>query len=373
METVVSLPTSKSELLKLISHGADAGGNEKGEGGKGGNKDAQYLRNNRLQNQLMRQDMHREKVERGMMELEDYTFKPEGKIRLQRYYEEVTMGEEDERSRAVEAWYREREVDALRDDVRRKAELLAEHERQEREAKRAANEARRAAVMERIRKQKEAEDEARRQAEEAQRAIEEEEKRVEMQQAARLEEDRSSMSMEDELSALAEQKCKEDEAEAARAKAEEDRIRLWEEGERRKAEEEEATRAQRIEELKAKRARLKEMQAKAKGGASQDRATLQAEAERQAKQMRIQNKAQFISRRIKAGTKPGQIIPPSPARISPMKPKFSHLAESAQGTSSHERLKLKTTAVPQAFLDEINNPDVSNTNPSHSQLLDPQA
>ena len=98
----------------------------------------------------------------------------------------------------------------------------------EREARRKAAEERRAAVVERLRLQAEMEERRKLEAAEALVRIAEEKQRVEQLAIDRLASDRSQMTLEDELSKLYEQDCREIQEKKLFLQAEKERLAKWE-------------------------------------------------------------------------------------------------------------------------------------------------
>ena len=135
--------------------------------------------------------------------------------------------------------------------------------------------------------------------------------------AERLRSDRMAMEVEDELSSLSEQLYHEMLEKEAWRQQEAQRLAAWEEEQRQKDELEAARRQERMAELQAKKEQLaalrrKKMKTGGVGGqvgeavvSAEDRAkdvaTARAEALKLGKQMRIQNKAKFVSKKRSAG------------------------------------------------------------------------
>ena len=303
-----ALPQSKDELMRRLTTMQSQG-----------NRDTQYLMHLQRENRAMRQEKAREATERTLMACEDYTYTPEGARRLQRYQEELRMAEEDEFSAALREVMRQELKEAFVEQVRQEALLRERQAEEEKVRKRAEAEKRRAAVLERIRKQQEEEEAARRAVQEA------EQQRVDREEA-RLQRDRAMMPLEDELSAAGEQAFRDDLARSEAAAAEAARIAAYEEAQRAKEATEAVDRAARLEALRLKKVRLQEMKeglglglgladgAQA-GPDHRERAAALAreDARRQAKELRIQRKARFVSTRIKRGEPVQEILQQGPA------------------------------------------------------------
>lgn len=200
-------------------------------------------------------------------------------------------------SMQAEAHFRDTVKMEFRDKIRREVEERQRKEREEKEAKRKAAEERRAAVVARIRKQQEEEEKRLREiAEAAERATREAE--------LRLQRDREGMTEEDAMSRLAEQQRVEEEEREQWLAAQAERLRVWEEEQRRKDEAEAAARADRLAELEAKKRKLAELQSKTGGGPAISVTAAREEALKLSKQMKMQNKAKFVSKKRRANENP---------------------------------------------------------------------
>jgi uncharacterized protein len=182
-------------------------------------------------------------------------------------------------------------------------------------------EQRRQAVVERIRKKKEEEEAAIRRAEEARLHEIAEKERIIQLALERLRSDRSQMEMEDELSNLAQQLYKEQLEKIRWKREEEERLAAWEEEQRKKDELEAIKRKERLAEIEAKKAKLAELrkaQMMSSGNpmASTEKEELRIKDVQQAredaiklgKQMRIQNKAKYVSKQRKEDPLPTQPV-----------------------------------------------------------------
>lgn len=222
----------------------------------------------------------------------------------------ISRETEDELSSIIEAFYRNLKTVDFKEQVRLEVEERLRKEALEKEAKRKAAEDRRAAVVERLRKKAEEEERRRLEAEAALLRIQEEHLRKEQESRDRLESDRRNMQLEDDFSHLAEQDCKERLEKALYLQREKEKLAEWERAQRAKDEEEARHRHARmavLEEKKAKLAELKRLQeiSNTKDGSSAVAASLTVardEAAKLNKQMRIQNKAKFVTKKIQSGT-----------------------------------------------------------------------
>lgn len=192
--------------------------------------------------------------------------------------------------------YKEYDQARLRERIRLEVEARQAQERLEKELRKQAAEERRAAVVERIRKQAELEEARRREAELALQRIAEAAARAEQWEADRLLTDQATILMEDQLSMLYEQDCRE-KAERIRWKAaERDKLIAWEAAQQAKDLLDEEQRKARLSELEIKRKKLEEL--RALQAVKVDDSKLKEEGERINKQMRIQNRAKFVSKKI---------------------------------------------------------------------------
>jgi ankyrin repeat protein len=191
----------------------------------------------------------------------------------------------------------------FKEQVRLEVEARLKREELEREAKKKAAEERRSAVVERLRKKAEEEERRRLEAEAALLRIQQEGERREQQARDRLHNDRSTMVMEDELSRLAEQDYKEQLERLLWEKKEKEKLAEFERAlQARDAEEAEARKARMaaLEEKKAKLAELRRLQNLSGADGAQAQQNTRQEAAKLDKQLRIQNKAKFVTKKIQA-------------------------------------------------------------------------
>jgi ankyrin repeat protein len=191
----------------------------------------------------------------------------------------------------------------FKEQVRLEVEARLKREELEREAKKKAAEERRAAVVERLRKKAEEEERRKLEAEAALLRIQQEGDRREQQARDRLHNDRSTMVMEDELSRLAEHDYKEQLERLLWEKKEKEKLQEFERAlQARDAEEAEARKARMaaLEEKKAKLAELRRLQNLSGADGAQAQQNTRQEAAKLDKQLRIQNKAKFVTKKIQA-------------------------------------------------------------------------
>jgi ankyrin repeat protein len=191
----------------------------------------------------------------------------------------------------------------FKEQVRLEVEVRLKREELEREAKKKAAEERRAAVVERLRKKAEEEERRKLEAEAALLRIQQEGERREQQARDRLHNDRSTMVMEDELSRLAEHDYKEQLERLLWEKNEKEKLAEFERAlQARDAEEAEARKARMaaLEEKKAKLAELRRLQNLSGADGAQAQQNTRQEAAKLDKQLRIQNKAKFVTKKIQA-------------------------------------------------------------------------
>jgi hypothetical protein len=117
------------------------------------------------ENRARKMDLQREALELRLLALEDYSGCPEGTRRARAHEDRVHMETEDILSGQLEAYYKEQLADSFRNNLRLMAEERQRQEDQQREKKREFAEARRQAVLDRIRKKKKEEEELLRQTE----------------------------------------------------------------------------------------------------------------------------------------------------------------------------------------------------------------
>jgi ankyrin repeat protein len=191
----------------------------------------------------------------------------------------------------------------FKEQVRLEVEARLKREELEREAKKKAAEERRSAVVERLRKKAEEEERRRLEAEAALLRIQQEGERREQQARDRLHNDRSTMVMEDELSRLAEHDYKEQLERLLWERKEKEKLAEFERAlQARDAEEAEARKARMaaLEEKKAKLAELRRLQNLSGVDGAQAQQNTRQEAAKLDKQLRIQNKAKFVTKKIQA-------------------------------------------------------------------------
>jgi len=263
------------------------------------------LKDNDILGRARKQELQRESFETRLMGFEDYVNTSEGMDRLNRFYEHVTMETEDEVSRQVEAMEREKKVLSIKDQVRLEVEARLAQEKREKEAKRLAAEQRRAAVVERLRLQAEAEERRRIEAELQLQLIKEEQLRSEQLAVERWLTNQRLMSREDEWSRLIELEYREQLRVQQEILAEKMRL-VQLEAELKAREEDQARlrklRMKELEEKKAKLLLLKQQQVSVGSNEQQlqlMRATKE-ESDRLNKQLRIQNRAKFVTKRLAA-------------------------------------------------------------------------
>eukprot|EP00602_Paraphysomonas_sp_CaronLab_P009640 CAMPEP_0185021000 /NCGR_PEP_ID=MMETSP1103-20130426/3649_1 /TAXON_ID=36769 /ORGANISM="Paraphysomonas bandaiensis, Strain Caron Lab Isolate" /LENGTH=1577 /DNA_ID=CAMNT_0027552265 /DNA_START=163 /DNA_END=4896 /DNA_ORIENTATION=+ len=268
-------------------------------------KDNTKMKSQVQMNRQLKQELKSQTIERKLMEVEDYTFTEEGARRERAYEDRLNMEAEDELASQLEKVERDNKKMDFREKIRQEAEERRKQEELELEKKRQAAERRRQAVVERIRRKQEEEERRIREAEEARlREIAEKERAVQ-EAIERLRADRAGMEVEDDLSAVAEQMFKEELEREEWRRKEALRLAAWEDEQRRKDEAEALRRRERLAELEAKKAKLAELRQKQKLSApaaanrQQDVESARAEARKMGKQMRIQNKAKFVSRKRK--------------------------------------------------------------------------
>lgn len=253
-------------------------------------------------NRAMKQDIRRETIEKKLMEAEDYTFTEEGMRRLKQYESRIMMEAEDENSRAFNNFLKEQEKLDFRMKIRREVEERQRQEEEDRRKKREAAEKRRQEIVERLRKKQEEEELALRKAEEERLAVLEKQKFEEDQARLRFLHNQSLMMMEDEYSRIAEIAYQE-ELERQRWKQEQARkLAEWEDAQRMKDQEEEKLRVERLRELEEKKRKLAELKKNQEISVSnqqKDLANARDESVRLGKQMKIQNKAKYVSKKIK--------------------------------------------------------------------------
>eukprot|EP01035_Chromulina_nebulosa_P024319 gene24319-31642_t len=273
-----------------------------------------------------KQSQKTEDIEARLMELEDYVFKPSEIGRILRLNEQLKMEIEDGISLAVEATYRKIQSElTLKEQIRREVEMRKIQEAEERERRKKAAEERRAAVLERIRLQAELEEKRKQDAiafAELQIANAE---RLKREQLEREYSEQRSMEIEDDRSQLAEQDYREQIERAMWQKKEMERLREYERQQQQRDEEEKRKRLERMHELDEKKRRLQELQKKSQSQSTLNKTTTDAqkgagdEAAQLTRQLRIQNRAKFVTKRIQTSTSDtnlGSTLPSSVPALS---------------------------------------------------------
>eukprot|EP01038_Epipyxis_sp_PR26KG_P012569 gene12569-16857_t len=291
-----TLPSNPKDLMKIL---------------KAKKKKTELNGNNSNQIVFLNKKIERENnLEMQLMAMEDYIFTPEGVIRMNRYAEKLKMETEDENSLQIELKYRiEIKEKLFRIQVRKEAEERKQQELIEKELKKKAAEERRAQVVEKIRKKKEDEERRAAEAEAYRLQMIEEKQRLEQLIIDRLNADRSGMSYEDDLSRLAEQDYREQIEKIKWKEREKLKLIEWEKEQKLKDNIEAQKRKERLailEEKKAKLAEIRKLQGDNMGSNGQNNTNesllkAREEAARLNKQLRIQNKAKFVSKQILSG------------------------------------------------------------------------
>jgi len=239
------------------------------------------------------------------MFLEDYPYNPSEYHRVARLTECMKMDLEDESSKMNELhWRRLRSEQLLKEKIRAEVEQRKNDEILEKEKRKIAAEARRAAVLERIRLQNELEERKKQEAlilmakEQA-----EAEREIQKQQLLQMAE-RNSMELEDERSELVEQEFREKEQQAAWHRKEAEQLRKYELEQQQRDEEERRKQSERMQELEEKKRRLQEMQRRSAGTTAKANSEVKKatgeEAAQLARQLRIQNRAKFVTKRFES-------------------------------------------------------------------------
>lgn len=266
------------------------------------------------QNRRYKQDIQRATLESRIMEAEDYTHTEEGVRRMRRYQEEVEMDEELALSTEMNNYYREQEKAAFRSNLRNEAEARLAAEVAAKEKKRQEALARRQEIIDQMRREKEEEeqrvrDQLAKEKRELEEAIAAEQREIERKlyeeklAIQKFNQNRVQMELEEELSRMYEVEWKEQEIAQKQREQELAEQRAFAEEQRRRNEADELNRKQRVMELQMKKQRLLEMrktQSKSKAETDAALAAARAESEAQAKRQRIQNKAMYVSKRMKA-------------------------------------------------------------------------
>ena len=211
---------------------------------------------------------------------------------------------EDGISAAVEAFLRKVQSEiSLKEQIRKEVEMRKIQEAEERERRRKAAEERRAAVLERIRLQAELEEKRKQEAiafAELQVANVE---RLKRQQLEREAAEQCRMEDEDDRSQLAEQDYREQIERSIWQKKEMERLREYERQQQQRDEEDKRKRLERMQELDEKKRRLQELQKKSQSStlkitAADAQKGGSDEAAQLTRQLRIQNRAKFVTKRI---------------------------------------------------------------------------
>lgn len=234
---------------------------------------------------------------------------------------------EDAQSIQLKVIYKDYDKQRFQEQIRRDVEARKAAELAEREARRKAAEERRAAVVERIRKQQEMEEKRKRDAELALLRIQEEKERKEQEERDRLLSDQAKMSMEDQLSALVEQDYREHMERQKWKQREKEKLIEWERQQREKdilEEEERKKRMVELEEKKRKLEALKKQQQQANANQGKSEQQMKEEGDRINRQLRIQNRAKFVSKKISGG-----------ATAESASSEVAAMAHSQQYTESH--------------------------------------
>lgn len=263
------------------------------------------------------------------------------------------MYREDEISSNLTLLFKEYDYNRFRAKLVKQVEIREAQEKAEREAKRIAAEERRKAVVERIRRQEELAEQRKREAELALLRIKEAKERHEQWERDRLASDLAQMPLEDQLSALAEQDFREILERKLWQERERAKLVAWEAEQREKDKIEEEKRQARMSELDEKRKKLDLLRQQQSKVQKPSDAAMKEEAERLNKQLRIQNKAKFVTRRMNAAPIPDETIRPS-TKVEETKVESAPITDGIQRThdaaamssdhQSSEHLHVQTAA-----------------------------
>ena len=212
----------------------------------------------------------------------------------------------------------------LKEQIKSEVEMRKRQEIEERERRKRAAEERRAAVLERIRLQSEMEERKRQEALNQLARQREDEERLKREQLEAQMLEMQRMDVEDSRSLLAEQDYREQLEQAAWQQKELERLREYERIQQQRDMEENRKRLERLRELEERKQQLKELQKKTQNLAANKPAdeVLKKSSEEAAtltRQLRIQNRAKFVTKRINntsdiANTESGSLsksLPPS--------------------------------------------------------------
>jgi ankyrin repeat protein len=260
-----AIPSSPAELLKFIQH-------------------QQHVKAHESQN-TENGDIYQERIRKQEAERENY--------------ESFQMEREDIFSENLIALFKEYDSKRLQEKIRKDIELRQAQEKAEREERRKQAEERRKAVVERIRRQKELEEERKREAELQIQRIEEEKLRKIQEEKDKFIANQNQMLLEDQFSMLVEQEYRELLERKFWQQKERERLLEWEKEQKRKDQIEEEARKARMKELEEKKRKLEllrqqQQQTQQTNGSD----TLKDQGEKLNKQLRIQNRAKFVSKKI---------------------------------------------------------------------------
>eukprot|EP00981_Chlorochromonas_danica_P000857 scaffold208_cov149-Ochromonas_danica.AAC.3 len=304
----LAIPNSANDLLRFIQSQKNKKSSASTSSLKLNNS---AVFSNNVADRQKRQEAERQSYERRLMELEDLT-NSEATSHLKIAEERLLMCErlffpsspletEDAQSVMLKAVFKEYDQQRFREKIRLEVEERKAKELAEKEERRKAAEARRAAVVERIRKQAELEERRKREAEEALQRIEEEKVRRERAALERHLTDQAQMTIEDNLSALAEQDFRELLERKLWKQREREKLLEWEREQQKKDQLEEEQRKLRLAELEEKRKKLEQLRQMQQAGDSKaNEEKLREEGNRINKQLRIQNRAKFVSKKMRA-------------------------------------------------------------------------
>jgi len=201
-------------------------------------------------------------------------------------------------------WRRLRSELLLKEKIRAEVEQRKRDEILEKEKRKIAAEVRRAAVLDRIRLQKELEEQKEREAmflvaKEQAEAEQKLQKQLQLLMA-----ERNLMELEDERSEQVEIEFREKEQQAAWHRREAEQLRNYEREQQQRDEEERRKQGERLQELEEKKRRLQEMQRRTAGSTSKTNSEVKKtsgeEAAQLARQLRIQNRAKFVTKRFES-------------------------------------------------------------------------
>eukprot|EP01040_Poterioochromonas_malhamensis_P008962 gene8962-9702_t len=262
-----AIPSNPADLLKFIQL----------------QKQQQKLQSNQTSNES--QDIAQERLKKQDHEREKY--------------ELVAMGQEDVLSENLAIIFKEYDQERFRAKIRQDIEKRKAQEIAERQAKQKAAEERRAAVVERIRRQKELEEQRKREAELALLKIEEEKLRKIRMEEERFKANQEQMMIEDQISMFVEQEYREYLEKKLWQQREKQRLLEWEKQQREKDALEEEARKLRMKELEEKKKKLELLRQQQQQKQNNNNNNAEKEQrEKMNKQMKIQNRAKFVSKKI---------------------------------------------------------------------------